>query len=997
MLAKIFQFIGFAGLYLLSFQQASAQYNFTFRDQINYTQNANDVWAYVSASGTEYALVGTQTGISIVDVSNPDDITEVQFIADVNNTWRDIDIWQNYAYVTTESATAGGLLVINLSNLPASAPSFYTQLGFGFTTAHTIWIDENGIAYLFGANSSGTGSLGSGTFMVDVAANATNPVYLGKYSGTYVHDGFVRNDTLWSAEIFAGHFRAVDVSNKSAPVIMATQTTPNAFTHNAWPTDDGNYLFTTDEQDNSFVTAYNVSDLSNIFEIDRYQHEPGSNAVPHNVYVRNNFLIVAYYTAGVTIVDATYPYNLIEVAHYDTSPFTGGGFSGVWAAYAWLPSGNMLVSDRQEGLFVLTPNYVQACYLEGIVSNAITGMPIANASVSINGLDALSNYTDFSGHYATGAAATGTYSVVVSAPGFFTDTVSVALNSQGLISYLNIALTPSGVCAIPPSNIQVTNITSNAATISWSATPDANAYTVYYRLQGISTWTSANSASNSLDLSGLNSNTNYEVYVQADCGGGYLSAVSNTYLFTTLPTCPIPTGLSASSLNPNTAKLQWSLLLNVVGYTVQYRQQGSTSWTQVSTSLNSITISGLLACTNYEFRVAGNCGSGSLSAFSEIYVFSTATPAFTLANTSLAVCAPTINLNTLLIGASGGVWSGGAYVSGSSFNPSGLAIGQYAVTYTVSGTNCSVSETTQITITPAPSPAFNPTTIETCNNALDLNTLVTGTTGGIWSGGTYVVSGFFVPAALEPGTYPVTYTVGSGACQSSLTQTLEVVYCPLSAQIKVYLEGAFVNPDSMRTQLALSGLLPLAQPYNQAPWQYNGAESVTEFPEGVVDWVLVELRSTANNAVLVAQKAALLLKNGSIADVSGVNGVLFYNLPPNSSYYLVVRHRNHLAVMSAVPVTLPNNTPYNFSISAAQALGSNQQKAVAPGVFALKAGDFDANGVIAVADFNLFFEQAAATGQYNPADAQLNGSVSVSDFNLYRVNGSALSIGQLRY
>lgn len=984
-----------SGLFVCQ-HQMNAQYNLTFRSQLNYTQNANDVWGYVSPGGIEYAIVGTQTGVSIVDVSNPDAISEVQFIPGVDNVWRDVDIWQNYAYVTTESAAAGGLLIIDLSNLPASANSFYTQLGFGFTTAHTIWIDENGIGYLFGANSTGQGS---GTFMIDIASDLTNPAYLGKYNGAYVHDGFVRNDTLWSAEIFVGHFRVVDVSNKNAPVILATQSTPNTFTHNAWPTDDGQYLFTTDEVNNSYVTAYDVSDLDNITELDRYQHDPGSLAIPHNVYVNGNFLNIAYYTAGTTIVDATYPYNLIEVGHYDTNILTGGGFNGVWAVYPFLPSGNILVSDRQQGLFVLTPEYVQACYLEGLVTNFVTGEPIPAANIQIIGVSGAQTNTNFSGFYATGAAQTGTYNVVVSANGFYTDTISINLTTNGVVNLLNVGLLPNAPCSIPPSGLTATDISFSSAVLSWVATPEALSYVLRYRKTGLTEWQTFSVADTSYQLNGLNAATEYEFQVHSLCQSGYQSNYSSLFVFNTLPYCAPPTGLFASSPTPNSAKLQWYAQLNTTGFLVQYRQSGiEATWTTVNASSNILTINGLMPCTNYEFAVAANCSDGQTSNFSSILPFTTSTPVVSFNTTSIATCNLPFNLNNLLTGSTGGVWSGGAYVSGSLFNPSGLAPGQYSITYTIYGGNCAPSQTGFITVISAPDASFNTTTIEICEGLFNLNTLITGTSGGVWSGSSeYIAAGFFIPNTLQPGSYPVTYTVGTGSCQTSLTQMLQVVYCPTLVRLKVFLEGAYLDPDSMRTYLAENSLLPQTQPYHQLPWMYEGTEMVDQFPSNTVDWVLISLYQAGNNTELVAQRAALLLKNGIVADVDGTaDGVKFPNLPPNQSYYVAVRHRNHLAVMSANPF-VPDGSVYDFTNSATQALGTNQLKPVNGGYFALKAGDIDSNGVITVADFNLYSAQSSAIMQYNDADVQLNGSVTVADFNLFAGNNSSVGVPQIRF
>lgn len=73
---------------------------------------------------------------------------------------------------------------------------------------------------------------------------------------------------------------------------------------------------------------------------------------------------------------------------------------------------------------------------------------------------------------------------------------------------------------------------------------------------------------------------------------------------------------------------------------------------------------------------------------------------------------------------------------------------------------------------------------------------------------------------------------------------------------------------------------------------------------------------------------------------------------PAGDYYIVVRHRNHMAVMSAVPVPLPNINVYSFAAGMNYALGSSQLKDMGDGNFALHAGDVDGNGVIVVSDFS---------------------------------------------
>lgn len=163
--------------------------------------------------------------------------------------------------------------------------------------------------------------------ILDLNADPMNPPIVGIYDEHYVHDGFARNDTVWTGEIYAGQFSVLDVSDKSNPVLLASQSTPSSFTHNVALSDDGRFLYTTDEKASSYVAGYNVSDLGDITETDRYRRNEGSGVIPHNTYWLNNYLITSYYTNGITIVDAHDPYNLVEVATTIPRPTTAAGLA----------------------------------------------------------------------------------------------------------------------------------------------------------------------------------------------------------------------------------------------------------------------------------------------------------------------------------------------------------------------------------------------------------------------------------------------------------------------------------------------------------------------------------------------------------------------------------------------------------------------------------------------------------------------------------------------
>ena len=112
------------------------------------------------------------------------------------------------------------------------------------------------------------------------------------------------------------------------------------------------------------------------------------------------------------IYDATHPENLVEVGHFDTSPSTGYGFHGDWGVYPFLPSGNLLISDIEEGLYILGPTYVHASWLQGLITDAGTGDPVNQATITLETTTAADS-TGFDGLYALGTDVPGSYTVTV--------------------------------------------------------------------------------------------------------------------------------------------------------------------------------------------------------------------------------------------------------------------------------------------------------------------------------------------------------------------------------------------------------------------------------------------------------------------------------------------------------------------------------------------------------------------------------------------------------
>lgn len=458
--------LAFFILLIFSGRLFSQNLNVTLSDQLSYgAEKLSNVWHWQDPQDNkEYALVGGADGLSVVDVTNPSNVFEVTQIPGPNCDWREIRTNGNHAYITTECGTIG-LQIVDLINLPATnlqtATWKPTISGTPLNTIHSLQID-NGKIYLYGSNVGNKGAI-----VADITTNPMAPVYLGKYDTRYIHDGYVRNDTLYACHLYDGEVAMVDMNNPNNQTPMATFSTPGNFTHNSWLSENSKVCFTTDEVNDSYLTAYDISNISNISELDRIQSNPGSNSVVHNTYIikKNGaeYAVTSWYRDGFTVVDVTRPKNLVQVGNYDTAPTqSGSGFNNDWGVDPYLPSGVIVASDITNGLFVCSPTYVRACYLEGVVKDCATGNPISGYTAALQlsspTSDGHIDISDGLGNYAIGVAAPGTYTVVFTKSGFPTLTYNVTLTA-GTVTVLN----PTYNCAPFTLTGKVFNTANNGA------------------------------------------------------------------------------------------------------------------------------------------------------------------------------------------------------------------------------------------------------------------------------------------------------------------------------------------------------------------------------------------------------------------------------------------------------------------------------------------------------------------------------------------------------
>jgi len=213
------------------------------------------------------------------------------------------------------------------------------------------------------------------------------------------------------------------------------------------------------------------------------------------------------------------------------------------------------------------------------------------------------------------------------------------------------------------------------------------------------------------------------------------------------------------------------------------------------------------------------------------------------------------------------------------------------------------------------------------------------------------------------------------------------------------LEGPFFN-GQMTPFLNVLGELPLDQPYNYPPYNYNGNESVGIMPTfDVVDWILVDVVRYHNSGSepaleLMDRKACFVLKDGQVVDLDGVSNISF-DFELINEFYLRINHRNHLSILSAVPlIDVDGLYSYDFTISSDQAMGQeNTQKLLAASIWGMIAADGDASGQIDNHDKNQVWLPQDGLNGYYVGDYNLDTQVDEDD----KIAKWELNVGHASY
>jgi choice-of-anchor B domain-containing protein len=359
----------------------------------NSNSRGNDIWGHVDLNdGREYALVGLTNGVSIVEVTQAETPRLVTFIPSQQTVWRDLKTyqyfdetrrrWMSYAYITADAASVG-TMILDLNELPLRVQQVSSEMTD--TSAHNIYISNvdystgvaltNKKAYMHVAGSDKNG----GAFNSYSLDNPTRPTAVYKSGGTrslYSHDVsslWIKDDRrqqcvnpLIDCDLLLDYneneILLWDKTNNATPTQLSnTLYQYLSYVHSGWWTEDRKFITVHDELDEQ---RYSLTTRVRFFSIDNLRQPQLAGeyigptaAIDHNGYTRGNRYYISNYERGLVVLDISNPRNPTEVGFFDTYPLNNSAsFNGAWGTYPFLPSGNILVSDINSGLYILRDN-----------------------------------------------------------------------------------------------------------------------------------------------------------------------------------------------------------------------------------------------------------------------------------------------------------------------------------------------------------------------------------------------------------------------------------------------------------------------------------------------------------------------------------------------------------------------------------------------------------------------------------------------------------------
>jgi len=328
----------------------------------------SDIWGYTWGN-KEFAIIGSNSFSTIYDVTdcaNP--IQVFQWDDDAfgtspnnSNSWRDYKDYRGYVYGVCDACNEGLQIISKDLN-------YQFQTTDEFTNCHNIFIDEkSGRLY-----AAGTSTNNRGLWVYDLNNNPRDPELLAEIdfqdwdgiaggANWYVHDVYVRNDTAYCSHGYRGHavWDMQDLTN----IIQVGQVIEDndGYNHSSWVHPELPYEYVAREVPAELpLEVYDNSDWSDITIVNDFFHNNDSGnstpSTPHNPFIHTDRLFVSNYADGIKVYSLDDPINPTIEAYYDTNTSSApgsGSYNGCWGAYPFLPSGCIVASDRETGLYTL--------------------------------------------------------------------------------------------------------------------------------------------------------------------------------------------------------------------------------------------------------------------------------------------------------------------------------------------------------------------------------------------------------------------------------------------------------------------------------------------------------------------------------------------------------------------------------------------------------------------------------------------------------------------
>lgn len=394
-------------------------------------------WSYIHPDGREYAVIGTNGGTAIYNVTNPAASYFVSFIPGRTSLWREMKQYRNWMYVVTEAppgaGPAAGVQIIRMTD-PENPVLVTTYAPPSFQTSHTVAVDTTRGILICNGTRQWVGSSGYASGMRFLSlANPEAPVEIGWWPGgaipvaqsNYIHDSVPIGNRLYGSSIYVGIERVFDFTTPSAPVLTNSWTYPGAFSHNSWPDATGSILYVTDETNGEPLKIFDISNVMAPVLANAITSNP--QAIVHNAHVLGNELYLSNYTEGIRILDIADPAHPAEFAFADSYAGPSGGYNGVWEVCPYFPSGTVIASDMNSGLYVYRPVRNYGIVRAKVVDQA-TGDPLSGVTIYLSGTDSLTTTADGIAQFAPNP---GAYSVSARKFGYQTSVVNGAISFGG--------------------------------------------------------------------------------------------------------------------------------------------------------------------------------------------------------------------------------------------------------------------------------------------------------------------------------------------------------------------------------------------------------------------------------------------------------------------------------------------------------------------------------------------------------------------------------------